>query len=240
MVFRVDIDVAFKLGLPLHFKYHAIHPDSRAVSPFHLDCELPHLLESALQYIDMEVYLVARDTKRMAYLISLGAAVHKIEPLVFQEMLTLHCYRLLNIDIVGGKRLINPLARAMHLVLICFMATCIDLSDRQGILGYPLLCQETKGALDNEEFYQSVEPEANLWALMIFGIAVADPQNMPWLRAKICCAAEKACIADWRSAKLALNTYGWVPSLHDDRGLNLWNKCHDSICQLGPAVSASL
>ncbi|KAF5020319.1 hypothetical protein F66182_7695 [Fusarium sp. NRRL 66182] len=156
---RLDIDIAVQLGVPLHLGFMPTLPQPSISSSFLSDYEFPATFGRAFRDSSGPLYFVARDIARMARFMTAVAGAPNLGPGVFQENLMSLFYRLLDIDTVVGDRLEDPLAAAMHVVLVAFMTLALA------------------------RFLEVVadHPEAHFWMLMVAGGSILDESAHCWL-----------------------------------------------------------
>ncbi|KAH6867169.1 hypothetical protein B0T10DRAFT_502639 [Thelonectria olida] len=217
---RLDIDLALQTGQPLRLDFEPV-PD--ICYPFSLSCDLPPPLDQSLREADLGLYLVTRDVMKMTRLLSLGVA--PVKP-TLQEAITALFYRLLSIDTIAGGHLQEPLARTVHTILLAVMTTSIIQFDRQRCIKYGLLSRQCAARLNDSRFLATMatNPEDHIWMLIVAESAILSPEEDVWLIPRIHEIACRLGISEWSEAKMLLEKYPWIPSLHEKPAMLLWGR----------------
>jgi hypothetical protein len=224
--FRTDIDLALQLACAPQLHRSAKKLD--AIVPIFSNpaFEVRSPLMNAVRNADMEVFVAAQNIMKMSRIFNSRLATRKLDPMVFQDIITTLCYRLLDIDSVVGTKLVSPVAKAIHRGLLAFMTTFLLQIGRARSQRYQHLSQQLKSALENEQFRTSVDPASQLWLLVVAGISVLDESEIrTWLAPRLTQVLDQFGMYDWQFAKRLLSKYPWMTSLHDQHGFELWQMC---------------
>lgn len=143
-----------------------------------------------------------------------------VDYIVFLEVLTSLCYRLLKFRSLRHAITRLDKQSAHHIGLIIFMMTLFLQNDRRRLINYNLVSIYLKKALEDELCDQNVE--FFFWLAIIGGIWISDEADNKWIAPRIRIGAQQLGLASWEDARKIICKYPWVNGLHDQPGHMLW------------------
>ena len=151
----------------------------------------------------------------------INSRASRLTPLMFQEILTSLCYRLLHLYPFASVRPIEDVDDACHTALLAFMTSFLFQHGRFERLPYRLLRRQLSSSV-NRLLKAPEMNERALWLLFVGGVTVFESHDRIWLipAIKACLIALK--IDEWTVALGILKSRAWVGCLHDEDGYRLW------------------
>ena len=146
----------------------------------------------------------------------------KIDILLYQEIIVSILYRLLAISFHEEKSLPPSIEDAYHVGLTLFMMSLFLQHGRKRLLQYDNITMRLKNVLDSAALDQ--EHGLKFWLLMVEGVWVVEDDDAQWLPPSVESEARNMGLIDWEHARKVLERYPWIHPLHDEPGIQIWEK----------------
>jgi hypothetical protein len=170
--------------------------------------------------IDAKLADLWTDFKCFAVLANLAFQTgHKLDPVVFQEMLTNVMYHATLLDVKS-----SPFARVLHLSLLAFGAT-VFLQANGVKTRLEHLADQLRLALCSLDYDEpDILSEIKLWGLFVTGISAVTDEDDKWLLPRLRSQIQKNGAGTWREVRTTLRNSLWIDSIHDRDGKKLYDR----------------
>lgn len=109
-----------------------------------------------------------------------------------------------------------------HIGLTLFMMTMFLHRGRRRVVDHELVSVRLRHLLDSE--LDDYDDELIFWLVTICGIWVTDAADGDWPVPMMHDTAQRLGVDTWSKAQAVVRRFPWLNSVHDEPGLNLWNK----------------
>ncbi|TDZ40385.1 hypothetical protein C8035_v004139 [Colletotrichum spinosum] len=184
------------------------HPDTRAI-------------RTLMASIDLRLNYVFQDLHDFSRLAGFVAVRGKMDPNLFQELMTSVQYRILYIDPIDN----SPLTEAFRLGMLGYITTLF--LQLCGIrFRFSLLAKKTRAACKKVTVSDLSTPAAKLvhvWTLFMSSTSILEADDDVWILPKL--AGLRGTLGEtWPEAKEKLSCVLWIPSIHDTPGIKLFKR----------------
>lgn len=165
---------------------------------------------------------IAADVSTVAAFLNSKTKHHKLEPIIYQDLVVDLGYRLLEYRSLCDLPGPDTLQDALHLALTAFMTTFILQFGHRRRIRFNRLAGCLKAALHGDWTYEPGNRSFRLWALVAGGISEFGTGDYQWLLPQIRHTAAELGILRWEELQAAMLFYPWVRVLHDEPAKRLW------------------
>lgn len=146
----------------------------------------------------------------------------KIDLFQYQEIIISILYRIFAIPFHRGTSLPPTIGDAYHVGLTLFIMTLFLQHGKKRMLQYHNIVRRLRNVLDSKVLDQ--EHELKFWLSMAGGVWVSQDDGAEWLPPLVRSEAKKMRLTGWEDAKSVLKRYPWIHPLHDETGVQVWEK----------------
>ena len=146
----------------------------------------------------------------------------KVDLFQYQEIIISILYRIFALNFHENTSLPPTIEDAYHVGLTLFIMTLFLQHGRKRMLQYHNVVRRLRNVLDSKVLDQ--EHELKFWLSMVGGVWVNQDDGAEWLPPLVRSEARKMGLTGWEDAKSVLKRYPWIHPLHDEAGVQVWEK----------------
>jgi hypothetical protein len=225
---RIDLEFALQSGLPMRFSTadisclkassgrqkdepKAIHPIYTSLYESGVDRKLVGLLSDVATFVDI---LNAIDTSS------------RLDPLDFSERAFSLLHRLIEYAPLGGPRPANGVENILQLGLLAIMTTSLPNYTPEKV-GYEMLANQLKSAIQNFSPTTDDERKLVLWAVFVGHVSVMEESEDEWIVALVREICKDLGTCEWMQVRKVLGAYCWIHISHDKAAMKIWGKTRE-------------
>ncbi|KAK2616451.1 hypothetical protein QQS21_000693 [Conoideocrella luteorostrata] len=180
--------------------------------------------ESAPRSSELDPYLreALQDMMAVCLLFNNGLRNRTLDYLLFLEIIVSLFYRLIWFHPLKNTNKETSVDNVYHVGMLAFMSTMLVQRGPRRIIKCQMISKTVEEAVQRR--LPSVDDELAFWLMYMGAIWSDKGPDGEWIGVKIRNTATRLGVESWGKARDCLRRFPWIDALHDEPGLEVWNR----------------